>query len=211
MLQLHHLETSRSTRIIWLLEVLGIEYELITHKRGPDMRAGAELKAVHPLGKSPVIVDGDLVLAESSAILRYIEARYGNGQLTPPAGTNAYAKHDEWLDYAESSLMLPAMVHMLGRIAGGLPPMIDMFAASELTKHLDFLSNGLSGPYLMGDALTLADIQMSSCLGMLDAGGFLADRPKLAAYWRHLQAEPAFKRAIEIGGPLSMPIRGPAG
>ncbi len=207
MITLHHLQTSRSSRIIWLLEALGVEYALITHKRGADMRSGADLAAVHPLGKAPTLIDGDLVLVESSAVLRYIAGRYGNGKFVPAPGTNAHAKHDEWLDYAESSLMMPLMFSLLGLMTGGLPPALEGFAKPELAKALDYIGAGLGeGPYLMGAELTLADMQMSYCLALLEAGGFLAGRPALTAYWQRLQAEPGFQRTLEIGGPIVMPF-----
>jgi glutathione S-transferase len=203
MIHLHHLETSRSSRIIWLLEALSVEYKLVPHKRGSDMRAGADLAAVHPLGKAPVIVDGDLKLAESSAILRYISNQYGHGKFQPAPGTKAHAEHEEWLDYSESSLMMPVLFKLLGLMGGGLPPMLDGFASGELTKSLDYIGARVAaGPYLMGAELTLADIQMSYCFALLEAGGFLADRPALLGYWQRLQADPGFKRAIEIGGPM---------
>jgi glutathione S-transferase len=203
MLTLHHLETSRSSRVIWLLEALGTEYKLVTHKRGPDRRAMADLAEIHPLGKAPTIVDGDLVLVESAAILRYIAEQYGNGRFMPPAGTHARAKHDEWLDYAEGSLMTPLTTKLVGMMSGGLPPAIDRIATGELDKALNYVEAGIGeGPFLMGKDLTLADMQMSYCLTLANIAGFLRDRPGLSAYWQHLQAEPGYKRTIEIGGPL---------
>ena len=203
MLTLHHLETSRSSRAIWLLEELGVEYELVTHKRNAQRRAPPELKAVHPLGKAPTIVDGDLVLAESATILRYIAEHYGDGRFMPPPGTKARAIHDEWLDYAESSLMMPLMINLVGLMSGGLPEALQAFAKPELDKALDYVGAGVgAGPFLMGEAVTLADMQMTYCLAMAQAGGFFQERPALAAYWQRLQDQPGFKRTIEIGGPL---------
>ncbi|TVV76747.1 glutathione S-transferase family protein [Sphingomonas solaris] len=205
MLTLHHLETSRSSRIIWLLEALGIDYELVTHQRNEQRRAPPELKAVHPLGKAPTIVDGDLVLTESATILRYIATRYGEGRFMPAPGTTAAALHDEWLDYAESSLMMPLMFNLMGRMGGGLPDALQRFAGPELDKALDYIAAGVGeGRFLMGDDLTLADMQMSYCMAMAEAGGFLAPRPALAAYWERLQDHPGFRRAVEVGGPLMM-------
>ena len=204
MLTLHHLETSRSSRVIWLLEGLGIDYELVTHKRGPDMRSQADLFAVHPLGKAPTIVDGDLVLVESATILRYIDERYGNRRFMPPAGTNEAARHDEWLDYVESSMMPPLMTKLMGMMTGGLPQGLDGFASGELAKALGYIEAGIGeGPFLMGDRLTLADIQLSYCLAMANIVGLLQPYPGLQAYWQRLQAEPGYKRTIEIGGPLA--------
>jgi glutathione S-transferase len=203
MLILHHLVTSRSSRIIWLLEALGIEYEMVTHQRGPNLRALPDLSEVHPLGKAPTIVDGDLTLVESATILRYIAERYGNSQFMPPAGTAARAKHDQWLDYAESSLMSPLMIKLMGLMGGGLPPALDDFVSKELNKALSYINDGVSkGPFLMGDELTLADLQLSYCLAMAEIGGMLQDRPAIQAYWKRLQQEPGYQRTIEIGGPL---------
>lgn len=203
MLTLHHLETSRSSRILWLLETLGLDYKLVMHKRGPDMRAPDALKQVHPLGKAPVIVDGDLVLAESGTILRYIGERYGAGQFSPPKGTDAHAIHNQWLDYAESSLMTSVMIKLIGRGTGELPAALDHYATSQLDRALDYLSEGIGeGPFLMGDAPTLADMQMAYCMAVLEVGGSLDGRPALQAYWKNLQADPGFRRAIEVGGPL---------
>jgi glutathione S-transferase len=205
MLTLHHLLTSRSSRVIWLLEALGTEYELVTHKRDQNMRAQADLAAIHPLGKAPTIVDGDLVLTESSAILRYIAERYGNGRFMPPAGTNARAKHDEWLDYAESSLMMPVILKLSSLMGGGQNALVD-FAGPEFEKVMDHVASGVSpGPFLMGAELTLADMQISYCLSLIESAGLLQNRPVVSAYWQRLQAEPGFKRAIEIGGPMVSP------
>jgi glutathione S-transferase len=205
MLTLHHLLTSRSSRIIWLLEALGIEYNLVTHKRDQNMRAQADLAAIHPLGKAPTIVDGDLVLIESATILRYIAERYGNGRFMPPPGTNARAKHDEWLDYAESSLMMPVILKLSSLMGGGQSSLAD-FAAPEFEKVMDHVASGVTpGPFLMGEGLTLADMQMSYCLSLMESAGLLQNRPAVAAYWQRLQAEPGFKHAIEIGGPMVSP------
>lgn len=203
MITLHHLETSRSSRIIWLLEALGLEYELVTHKRGPDMRGPEALRQIHPLGKAPTIVDGDLVLAESGTILRYIAEHYGDGRFMPPVGTDEAAIHAEWLDYAESSLMTPVMIKLIGRGAGGLPPALDQYATSQLDRALGYLAHGIGdGSFLTGEVLTLADIQMSYCMAVLDVGGVLEGHPALQAYWQRLQADPGFARMIAVGGPL---------
>ena len=203
MLTLHHLETSRSSRIIWLLEALDLPYELITHKRGPDRRSMADLKAIHPLGKAPALIDGDLLLVESGTILRYVADKYGSGRFQPPPGTAAHARHDEWLDYAESSLMGPVMMKLFGLMGGGLPEMLDGFASGELTKAQAYVEAGVADtPFVMGDEVTLADMQMSYCLAIMEAGGMLRDRAGLVAYWTRIQAHPGYQRAVEVGGPL---------
>lgn len=203
MLTLHHLETSRSSRIIWLLEALGADYKLVTHKRGPDNRAQADLAAIHPLGKAPTLVDGDLVLVESATILRYVAERHG-GRFMPQSGTDARARHDEWLDYVESSFMPPLMMKLFG-LMGGLPELLEKYASGEFTKAASYIGKGVGEkPFLMGDEVTLADMQLSYCLGMAEMGGFLQDQAPLAAYWERLQADPGFKLMIEVGGPLML-------
>jgi glutathione S-transferase len=145
------------------------------------------------------------VLTESSAILRYIAERYGNGRFMPPAGTNARAKHDEWLDYAESSLMMPVILKLSSLMGGGQNALVD-FAGPEFEKVMDHVASGVSpGPFLMGAELTLADMQISYCLSLIESAGLLQNRPVVSAYWQRLQAEPGFKRAIEIGGPMVSP------
>lgn len=204
MLTLHHLNYSRSIRVLWLLEELGIEYDLVKYARDANFRAPAELKAIHPLGKAPVIVDGDLTLAESAAILTYIDRRYGDGRFSPPVDTDAAAIHDEWLQYVESSAAFPIMMTVIGGMMGGLPEGLGKFTGPEVQKTLDYIASGIGdGPYLMGEALTLADIQMCYLLGTAESAGLLADQPVVAAYFERLKARPAFIAATEIGGPLS--------
>ncbi len=203
MLTLHHLNYSRSIRVLWLLEELGIKYDLVQYERDANFRAPSELKAIHPLGKAPVIVDGDLTLAESASILSYIDGKYGEGRFSPAPNTDAAALHDEWLQYVESSAAFPIMMSSLGKRMGGLPDALAKFAAPEVTKALAYIGTGVGdGPYLMGDDLALADIQMSYILSIAEAAGMLADHPGVLAYFERLQERPAFLRAIEIGGPL---------
>lgn len=203
MLTLHHLETSRSSRIIWLLEELGAPYELVRHAREKG-RAPAALAAVHPLGKAPILVDGDLVIAESSAILRYIDARYGQGRFTPAAGTAEGARHDQWLDFAEGSATLPVMLLMLGRLRGDMSPGLEAFGKERFAAMFGYIQDGLGdGPFLTGDRLTLADMQMSYTIEIARVSGLLDGFPGLQAYLDHLHDQPGLRRAIEVGGPLS--------
>ncbi|MEG3082199.1 glutathione S-transferase [Sphingomonas sp. PB2P12] len=208
MLTLHHLNYSRSIRVLWLLEELGIEYDLVKYERDANFRAPPELKAIHPLGKAPVLVDGDLTLAESAPILSYIDARYGDRRFSPPIETDGAAIHDEWLQYVESSAALPIMMTMFGKRMGGLPDGLTKFTGPEVTKTLDYIGTGVGdGPYLMGEQLMLADIQMSYMLAIAESSGLLADHPDVAAYLDRLRARPAFIAATEIGGPLMAPRR----
>ena len=206
MLVVHHLNSSRSTRVLWLLEELGVEYKLVRYQRDAHMRAPAALKDVHPLGKAPVIQDGDLMLAESAAILRYINDSYGEGRFAPPVGSTEAATHDEWLQYAESSAGLPIMVTLLGGLTGGLPDGLKGFIQPELAKTLDYISDGMTpGPFLMGEDFTLADIQMSYLLILAESTGLLGDHPRIIEYLRHVETRPAFAKAIEVGGPIPLP------
>ena len=208
MITLHHLNFSRSTRVIWLLEELGLDYDLVKHERDQNFRAPPSLAEVHPLGKAPVLVDGDLVLAESGTILRYLEMKYGDGRLVPAPGTPDRALHEEWLDYVESSAGLSVMLTAIGGMTGGLQGFLAGFTTSELARTLEYISDRVAGrDFLMGERLTLADIQMSYLLEMLRRTGQLGEYPLVAAYLDRLEQTAGLKRAIEIGGPMSPPTQ----
>lgn len=207
MLTLHHLNDSRSQRILWLLEELGAPYELKTYQRDAKTRlAPPELEAVHPLGKSPVIVDGDVRIAESGAIVDYIVRRYGQGKDGKPAMMPArdsadFEAYNEWLHYAEGSAMLPLMLNLyvsrLKEAGAPLHPRID----SELANHLGYADRALQGrQFFVGDALTGADIQMSFVPEMAKAFGRLAPYANLAAWLDRMHARPAFQRSVAKGG-----------
>jgi glutathione S-transferase len=202
MLTLHHLNDSRSQRILWLLEELGAPYELKCYQRDATTRlAPPELKAVHPLGKSPVIVDGDITLAESGAIVDYIIRKYGKGALRPAEGTREFEAYQEWLHYAEGSAMLPLMLNLyVGRLreAGApLHPRIE----SEIANHLGYVEGALAGrDFFVGEALTGADIQMSFVGEMAKVFGKLPAYPNLEAWLKRIHARPAFMRSVEKGG-----------
>jgi len=204
MVTLHHLNYSRSTRVLWLLEELGLTYELVTYERDQNFRAPAVLALVHPLGKAPIVDDEGLVLAESATILRYLEQKYGDGRLVPAPGTADRAIHDEWLDYVESSAALPIMFTVLGSMTGGLPSGLAGFTEPELRKSLSFISDRVAGrTFLMGDRLTLADIQMSYMLAALRRANQLEAYPAISAYLERLEATPGLTKAIAIGGPMT--------
>jgi glutathione S-transferase len=204
MITLHHLNFSRSTRILWLLEELGIDYELVRYERTAGFRAPEALAEVHPLGKAPVLQDDDLTLAESASILAYLAGRYGDGRFMPPAGTSDAAIHDEWLQYGESSAGLPIMMTLLGGMLGGLPDHISRFTTPELKKAFDYIAARLAvgGPYLMGETFTIADIQLAYMIDVAESSGMLGGHPTLGAYLTTLKARPALVRALEIGGPM---------
>ena len=202
MIKVHHLNNSRSQRILWLLEELGTPYEIVKYQRGtPVPFAPPELKKVHPLGKSPVITDGDIKIAESGAIVDYIIRRYGNGKLMPAPGSADYETYNEWLHYSEGSAMLPLMLNLyVGRLkAAGAPlhPRID----SEIANHLGYVDGALRGrEFFVGRSLSGADIQMSFVGDMAKVFDKLGPYPNLAAWLSRMHARPAFQRSIEKGG-----------
>jgi glutathione S-transferase len=202
MLTLHHLNDSRSQRILWLLEELGTPHEIKRYQRDAQTRlAPPELKAVHPLGKSPIIVDGDVRIAESGAIVDYIIRRYGKGAMMPAPGTSEYEAYNEWLHYSEGSAMLPLMLNLyVGRLkeAGSpLHPRID----SELANHLGYVEGALKGKeFFVGNSLTGADIQMSFVGEMAKVFDRLGPYPDLSAWLSRMHARPAFQRSVEKGG-----------
>jgi glutathione S-transferase len=202
MLTLHHLNDSRSQRVVWLLEELGTPYEMKRYQRDAKTRlAPPELEAVHPLGKSPVITDGDVRIAESGAIVDYIIRRYGQGRLMPGHDSPDFEPYNEWLHYAEGSAMLPLMLNLyVGRLkeAGApLHPRID----SEIANHLGYVDRALKGrEFFIGNSLTGADIQMSFVAEMAKAFDKLGPHPDLGAWLGRMHARPAFQRSIEKGG-----------
>lgn len=206
MITLHHLTFSRSIRVIWLLEELSLNYRLIIHERDAHLRAPASLKAVHALGKAPVINDGGLVIAESSAILRHIDKHHGGSRFSPsPEGVGGTV-HDEWLQYSESSAAMPILLNLIGNMVGGLTPGLLAFVNPELEKTMDYIASALTpGPYLIGDSLTLADIQLSYLLWIANAHGITGNRPAIRNYLARLEARPAQIKAVRIGGPIVHP------
>ncbi|HEY1962869.1 MAG TPA: glutathione S-transferase [Rhizomicrobium sp.] len=206
MLKVHHLNNSRSQRILWLLEELNAPYEIVPYQRmSPIPLAPPELKAVHPLGKSPIITDDGETIAESGAIVEYILDKFGNGRLRPRPATPEHVRYIEWMHYAEGSAMLPLLMHMylgfLGEGAAPLRPRVD----SEIANHLSYMEKAIKGrQFFVGDDLTGADIQLTFALEAANASGLLKDYPALADYLSRMQARQAYRRAIEKGGPYDL-------
>jgi glutathione S-transferase len=202
MLTLHHLNDSRSQRILWLLEELGTPHELVRYQRNSETRlAPPELARIHPLGKSPVIVDGDIRIAESGAIVDYIIRRYGKGAMMPAPGSAEYETYNEWLHYAEGSAMLPLMLNLyvsrLKEAGAPLHPRID----SELANHLGYTDRALQGrEFFVGQSLSGADIQMIFVAEMAKVFERLAPYSNLSGWLSRMHARPAFQRSIEKGG-----------
>jgi glutathione S-transferase len=202
MIQVHHLNNSRSQRILWLLEELGLDYEIVKYQRDAQTNlAPPSLEAVHPLGKSPVVVDGDDVVIESGAIIEHLVRRYGNGRLLPPEGTPEALRHLQLLHYAEGSAMLPLMLKLytgrLGAAAAPLEPRID----SEIERHFGYLDGLLEGrDWFAGDDLTAADIQLSFAIQAARMLYGLEKFPNLARFLEQIAKRPAYQKAIERGG-----------
>lgn len=209
MIQVHHLNNSRSQRILWLLEELGTPYEVVRYQRmAPVPLAPPALKQIHPLGKSPVITDGDVTLAESGAIVEYLLERYGDGRMRPQAGSPDQVAYLHWIHYAEGSAMPPLVLAllagMLGDGAAPLRPYID----GEIAKHLAYIESSLGDrSFLVGHDLSGADIMVSFVLEAAAAGGRLRDFSGLARYLARLHERPAYRRALEKGGPYELMAR----
>jgi glutathione S-transferase len=203
MIIVHHLNNSRSQRILWLLEELRLPYEIKPYQRNAQTRlAPPELKEVHPLGKSPVITDDGRVIAESGAIIDYIIRRHGGGRLQPDPSSAAYDDYVQWLHFAEGSAALPLLLKLyvssLGPAAAPLAPRIE----SEIANHLGYIDSRLAGrSYLLGDELSGADIQLSYVGEVAGVRANRAAYPHLDAWVRRHQARPAYQAAIARGGP----------
>jgi glutathione S-transferase len=217
MIVVHHLNNSRSQRVLWLLEELGLPYEIKFYERDrKTMLAPPELRAVHPLGKSPVISDGELTLAESGAIVEYLIDTYGGGRFVPPAGTPARLRYRYWMHYAEGSMMPPLLLKLVfDQIGKAKMPFFARpiaraiadqarkgFIQPQINQHLAYLESQL-GPegWFAGGEFSGADIQMSFPLEAAAArGGLDASRPRLMDFLARIHARPAYQRAIERGG-----------
>ena len=222
MLTVHHLNNSRSQRILWLLEELALPYEIVRYQRdAKTMLAPPELRRVHPLGKSPVVTTDDgLTLAESGAIIETVVERYGQGQLAPVAGTPEALRYRYWLHYAEGSAMPPLLLKLVfDKIENTPMPFFvkpiakaisgkakSGFITPQITTHLDFMEAELGKSlWFAGDTFTGADIQMSFPVEAAQSrGGLNASRPKLMAYLERIHARPAYQRALERGGPFTL-------
>ena len=217
MLTVHHLNNSRSQRILWLLEELGLEYEIRKYQRDPrSMLAPPELRAVHPLGKAPVITDDDVTVAESGAVVEYLVERYGKGRLVPPAGTPDKRRYTYFLHFAEGSAMTPLLMKLVfDRVETSPMPFFarpvaraiahkvkSSYLMPQIRQHLDFMEAELGkSAWFAGDEFTAADIQLSFALEASAArGGLGANYPLLSAFLDRIHARPGYRRALERGG-----------
>jgi len=217
MITVHHLNNSRSQRVLWLLEELGLPYEIKKYQRDAvTMLAPPELRAVHPLGKSPVITDGDITVAESGAIVEYLVETYGQGRLVPPAGTADKRRWTYWLHFAEGTAMSPLLMKLIfGRIQSAPMPffvkpiargiaakVLGGFVEPNIKAQLDYMESELTQrEWFAGNDFSAADIQMSFPLeAAAQRAGLNQSRPKLMAWLKRIHARPAYQRALERGG-----------
>jgi len=204
MIRVHHLNNSRSQRVLWLLEELGVPYEIVRYQRKPNMLAPDELKRVHPLGKSPVVEDDATKLAETGLIIEYLVEHHGRN-LAPARDTSPYWRYKYWLHYAEGSLMPPLLLKLVVDRLGWLGLPARGFVKSQIKLHLDFLEAELAAAsWFAGEDFSAADIMMSFPLEVARARGGLDEaRPKLTDFLRRIHARPAYQRALEKGGAYS--------
>jgi glutathione S-transferase len=220
MITVHHLENSRSQRVVWMLEELGLDYEIKSYKREPTMQAPASLRAIHPLGKSPVITDGDKTLAESGAILEYLVHTYGNGRFAPPVGSPDRLHYTYYMHYAEGSLMpLLFMKLVFNRLPERVPwamrPVARMISGGadkqllgpQITNHFAFLESELGKrDWFAGADFSAADVQMSFPIqAAAQRVGFGGRLPGLQGFVDRIEVRPAYKRAVERGGAYKLP------
>jgi len=221
MIVVHHLNNSRSQRVLWLLEELGLDYQIKFYARDPQtMLAPPALRAVHPLGKSPVVTDGERTLAESGAIIEYLVRRYGDGRLIPLEGTSERLAYTYWLHYAEGSAMPPLLLRLIfsrlskppmpwlmrpvgGAIARGVEK---KFIDPQIRLHLDFMEGELAKhTWFASDEFSAADIQMSFPIEAAHArGGLDETRPRLMRYLERIHGRAAYRQALERGGPYGL-------
>jgi glutathione S-transferase len=202
MIRVHHLNNSRSQRVLWLLEELGVPYEIVRYQRNRlTMLAPEALKSVHPLGKSPVIEDNGRKLAETGLIVEYLIERYG-AELAPPRDSDLYWRYKYWLHYAEGSAMPPLLVKLYADRLGLLALPVRPVLASQLKLHLDFLEAELgSAPWFLGERFSAADIMLSFPLEVATArAGLNASRPNLFGFLHRIHARTGYRRALEKGG-----------
>jgi glutathione S-transferase len=221
MITVHHLNNSRSQRVLWLLEELGIDYDIKRYQRDPKtLLAPASLRAVHPLGKAPIITDGDFTLAESGAIIDYLLDRYGGGRLVTAPNTPERVRYTYWMHYAEGSAMLPLVLKVIFTqmpkapmpalirplVRGVAKRALRSFVDPQIANHMSYMESELSKTlWFAGEAFTAADIQMSFPVEAAAVrGGVDPSRPKLTAFLDRIHGRPAYQHALEKGGPYEL-------
>lgn len=219
MITVHHLNNSRSHRILWLLEELDLPYEIKLYYRDKNLQAPPELKAIHPLGKAPILEDGNKLLVESGAIIEYIVNKYGQGKLKP-SDEDSSLRYTFWLHYAEGSLMSPLLLTLVFHkietfpmpffakpiVRGMVTTIRKILIGPELKKNFDYIESELAkSEWFAGNSFSAADIQMSFPVECGESVEQLKDRPKLKSFLSKIHARPAYKKALERGGPFEIP------
>jgi glutathione S-transferase len=227
LITVHHLNNSRSQRVLWLLEELGLDYRIERYQRDPKtMRAPAALRQVHPLGKSPVITEGGVTIAESGAIIEYLLERHDAARLAPPAGTPERLRYTYWLHFAEGSAMPPLLLALVFERLQKQPmpffarpivravceKVLASYVLPQIADHLAFMEAELGrSPWFAGEAFSAADIQMSFVVeASAMRGGLGAGHPKLRSWLERIHARAAYQRALEKGGPYDLARPGAA-
>jgi glutathione S-transferase len=221
MIKVHHLNNSRSQRILWLLEELELPYVIVRYERDKvTMRAPASLRAIHPLGKSPVLEDGANVVAESGAILEYLVDKYGSGRLKPALGSPDELRYRFYMHYAEGSVMPPLLVKLIiekietAPVPFFLKPLFKgisqqvhrAYIDDQMRTHFDFIESELRrSAWIAGDQFTAADIQMSFPIEAAEARGVIGSQRKaIRSYIEKFRSRPAYVKAIQAGGPYDL-------
>jgi glutathione S-transferase len=205
LIKVHHLNNSRSQRVLWLLEEIGLDYQIVRYQRDEKtMLAPPSLRRIHPLGKAPIIEDGSLRLAETGAIVDYLVGRYGNG-FARSEGDESYWRYRYWLHYAEGSLMPPLLLKLVVNRLGPLGWPARRYVDGQIELHLDYLEKELDNkPWFAGDEFSAADVMLSFPLEAATArGGLNATRPNLLTFLARIHARPAYQRALSRGGPYA--------
>jgi glutathione S-transferase len=221
MIRVHHLNNSRSQRVLWLLEELGVPYEVVKYQRDPQtMLAPPELKKIHPLGKSPVITDGGRTIAESGAIIEYLMELYGHGRFAPPPGTDEWLRYTYWLHYAEGSAMPPLLLKLIfSRLPESPMPALvrpivrkisrsvqDKLVDPQLKTHVAYWNDELTrAPWFAGDEFTAADIQMSFPVEAAASRVSAELGGSVKSWLERIHARPAYQRALKTGGEYRIP------
>ena len=220
MIKVHHLENSRSQRILWLLEEMGVDYEIVRYKRNAETKlAPPELQKLHPLGKSPIVTDDDVTVAESGAIIEYLVGKYDDGELRPPEGSAERLSYTYWMHYAEGTFAPLLLLQLiLSRIEAApvpffLKPVTRGIAAKvregylgpNISRNLAFIESTLGeSRWFGGDSMNAADIQMSFAVDAAEVRADMSSLPNIAAYLERMRARPAYQRALEKGGPYAL-------
>jgi len=201
MLRLHHLNASRSKRTVWLLEELGLEYELVRHERDPKTNlAPDDFKTLHPFAKAPLLEDGDVRMIESGAIAQYILARYGEGRLSPPVDSPDFPEYLQWLHTAEGAALLPGLMVFYLKNGRVEDTALNAYAEAERTNVFKWIEPELhKREFFVGDTFTAADIAMTYVLEATDRRGGVREGSSVSAYLERMRARPAYQRMVAVG------------